>query len=101
MNKLLLFLFLFCTSASAAELHLITDNIQITLSDTPCSSGIVLALLKPEAHKFYQDGIVVVGGTTTKLCWRVSPDQQQVWIVDEDGEMTAIPITAFSPKKVI
>ena len=101
MNRLALLLSLCCASAGAAELHFNSGGTQAILFDTPCSSKIVLALLKPEAHKFYQNGTVTVNNVTTPLCWRVSPDQQQVWVVDEDGELAMVPIELFAPKESI
>lgn len=101
MRYLALLLALVATPVPAAELRLETDAVQATLLDTPCSSKIVLALIKPDAQKLYQNGTVTFGGITTPLCWRVSPDSKQVWVIDEDSETAMIPIEMFRPKASI
>jgi hypothetical protein len=98
MKFLLAVLFLVFSVASAAEMRLTTPDIDIVLLDTPCSSKIVLELLKSAAHPLYQNGAVSAFGRTVAFCWRVSPDGQFVWIVDEDGEQVQIPIAVFAEK---
>jgi hypothetical protein len=93
-------LFLFVLAgADAAEMRFESPELSVTLQDTPCSNASVLEMIKPESREFYQDGSVTVPGRTVKLCWRVAPSMQEVWIVDEEGEAVRIPITLFAPKQ--
>ena len=73
----------------------------VTLADTPCANETVRAFLRPEKHQFYQAGNWKFPERAYELCWRLSPDSQQIWIVDEEGEAVEILFGAFAPKEVI
>ena len=84
----------------AAEMVLVVDDIVVRLQDTPCDNEAVLAMLRPETHQFYQNGVATSGLERRVFCWRVSPDNQFVWILDEMGESPpGIPVEMFGPEK--
>ena len=87
------------SNSTAAEMRLTTPDIDIVLFDTPCSSKIVLDMLNPDRHPLYQNGNVTVPGRTVAFCWRVSPGGQEVWVVDEEGEIALIPTVMFTKEK--
>ncbi|MBU2249142.1 MAG: hypothetical protein KKD77_20515 [Gammaproteobacteria bacterium] len=88
--------------ASAPEMVLTVDDVVVTLHDTPCDNEAVLAMLKPETHQFYQNGVATFGVEKRAFCWRVSPDSQFVWILDEVGEYPpGIPVQMFVPADAV
>lgn len=101
MRYLVLLLALIGAPGFAADLEAVAGDTTITLLDTPCANQIVLEILQPEKHHLYQAGRVEFFGNTYELCWRVSPDQQRVWVVDETGGGAAILIGIFAPKETI
>mgnify|MGYP001588335154 CR=1 FL=1 len=106
MKRLILLLALVGTPAMGAEIvatfALMTGgNAVVTLTDTPCSNATVLTFLKPEKHQFYQAGNWKFPERAYELCWRVSSNNQQVWIMDEEGEAVQFPLGAFAPKESI
>lgn len=96
---MLVALFGFVAPASAAEMHLVGDDIEVVLTDAPCGNRSILAMLQPETRSFYQAGSVTVPAFTLPLCWRVSPDGEYVWIIDENGDTPpGIPIHMFKAR---
>ena len=83
-------------AVASEEMVLVGGNVEVRLKDEPCDNEAVLAMLRPETRQFYQSGVATFGDERRALCWRVSPDQQFVWILDEMGESPpGIPLQMF------
>lgn len=61
------------------------------LLETPCKQG-------PFLTRWLQ-GVMIWEGKRLKACWRIQTGQ--VAVLDEEGDVTSIPMTAFKRKEAI
>lgn len=80
--------------ASAAP-DLVASNGQdsVRISDKPCSSEVVLAILNPKYRELVRDAWAVVGGQPFRACWLV--DGSDAHLLYEDGDQGMVPLTDF------
>lgn len=78
---------------SIAQPHtFVLDGVQFTLAETPCSVGVVLAAIEPEARQHFQDGSVIFkNGSQRQFCWALDVNGL-VHIQDDEGEHVHIPL---------
>lgn len=88
---------LLSASVPAAERSATFDGgVVVTLYDTPCSNEKVLAMLKPEFRSQFQQGQAVFPNRTIELCWNASLQPGAIVIADEEGDVGAVPLSAFA-----
>ena len=63
------------------------DNAAVYLESTPCHM--------PESDKLLSGKVVFKDGRAVKLCWIF--DGNAVWIIDDDGNITAEDLARFKP----
>lgn len=77
----------------ADELVAKNGNDSVRLSDTPCSSELVLNRLKPQYRSELRNATAVVQGQTYKACWVV--EGRAAHLLYEDGDQGLIPLADF------
>jgi len=74
--------------------------VTMTLFDTPCERGLVLAQLKKEWHqKFQKAEAKLADGTILNLCWSGEGHPGYVFVLDENGISGNLPLELFAPSK--
>jgi len=74
--------------------------VTMTLFDTPCERGLVLAQLQKQWHKKFQKAEAkLADGTVMNLCWSGEADPGFVFVLDETGMHGSIPLELFAPTK--
>ena len=76
-------------------------RIVITLTETPCTNGIVAAMTRPDVLPLMRAGNMIYHGRALELCWIITPDGKWVMIVDEDRDVTPVRIESFEHKPSI
>ena len=90
---------LFCAAALLAapaladELVASNGNDSVRLSNTPCTSELVLNRLQPQMRGELRDAIAVVEGKTFKACWVV--EGHAAHLLYEDGDQGLVPRRDF------
>ena len=72
----------------------------ITLMKEPCAEPTVLEWLRPESHQFYFAGKYVASSEPVLICWRVSPDGEDVWLVNDRGQVRILPMAVFRDESI-
>jgi hypothetical protein len=89
----------FATQALAADDTSLTARIDsknyITIHTRPCTEEVVLSLVKKESRSMLLEAEMVYEGKRYIACWIAGPDGN-VYILDEDGDLTAVPLPMFS-----
>jgi len=69
----------------------------MTLHNSPCTDGKVLALIAVQVHKKYQDqfraGVMFYQGRIHQACWLA--DSGLVYVIDDAGDLSSMPQEAF------
>ena len=66
----------------------------VTLYEKPCTATAVLKHVKPGSANRLQRADMMYQGKPYKACWVGAPDGN-VYVVDEAGELSRIPMMAF------
>jgi hypothetical protein len=95
---------LFCAAAALAAAPALAEEViassgtdSVRLSDKPCTSQQVLALLEPSLRPALRDASAVVQGQLFKACWVVHGDAAH--LLYEDGDQGLIPLADFKIPK--
>lgn len=83
----------------AEELEVRSGDMAIRISNKPCTSKVVIEMLKPEVVGQFRRAEVRNAGKPTKGCWTM--DAQGVFIILENGDQGYIPPEAFKPVETI
>lgn len=83
---------LMAAGPASADWVMKTESGYVRLSDGPCHQEI-REQLKPEWQDAFRSGWVVFRGKDYKLCWLDNGGHYV--ILDEDGDVTAVPKSAF------
>jgi hypothetical protein len=75
----------------ADELVARQGNDSIHLSESPCTSQVVLNQVEPGAREAMHAASAVVGGQSFNACWRVVGSVAHV--IYEDGDQGLVPLT--------
>lgn len=75
------------------------NGVSVTLTDAACTNPIALRIIKSEWHSRFHAGTATFPNRTIALCWMITPDGRQVLLVDEEGDVTPVDITAFATPK--
>ena len=94
----------FVLTASAAkpptdELEVRSGDTVVRISSKPCTSKIVIEMLKPEVVKQFRQAELRNVGKPTKGCWTM--DSTGVFIILENGDQGYIPPESFKPVQTI
>lgn len=75
-------------------------KVRFTLSDKPCSRGLVLAMLQPVWKSQFQDGELYLHETraTVPMCWSGTVFPGYVFVIDENGNTGSVEADDFRPK---
>jgi len=94
--------------ATAAEYKATVDTvgfgpITVTITDAPCTVGLVLAQIPKEFHGAFQNGIVQGATLSRKMCWSAEVAVGELpaghlFLIDELGDTGRLPIEAFLPE---
>ena len=102
MRKLLACLLFVASSAYADGLLRVPGGDMIGFKESePCTHEKVLPHIKPEYRAMFRAAGALIGGKTYNACWAEHPqDPRVVYVVYEDGDISAIPRSAivFDPK---
>jgi len=72
--------------------------LKMTLFDTPCDRGLILAQMTKEWQKKFQRAEArLTDGTVLKLCWSGEARPGYAFVVDETGETGTLPLELFMP----
>ena len=81
------------------ELEVRSGDTVIRISSKPCTSKIVIEMLKPEVVKQFRQAELRNAGKPTKVCWTM--DSTGVYVILENGDQGYIPPEAFKPVQTI
>ena len=68
---------------------------RVTLFDSPCKNAVVLDRIKEEHQASFRAGRAENASEVRELCWKVTPDKQHVFVIDNTYEMGVIPLATF------
>lgn len=69
---------------------------KVSLYKRPCELPKVIASAAPEWRDKLQDGLLMYRGRHIKGCWALAGDGQ-VYFMDEEMDLSVIPVTEFRP----
>lgn len=83
----------------AVEVMIAKDSAgnSMTLHNSPCVDGKVLALIVAQVHPKYQTqfraGVMIYQGKVHQACWLA--DSGLVYVIDDSGDLSSMPQEAF------
>ena len=96
MRFVLALLIILCPPVLAADITgRFAGGVEVTLTDAPCTSALVLARIRADWHDRFKAGIVKLKDRALQLCWILSPDMKVI-LVDDEGGVTPIGVESFA-----
>jgi hypothetical protein len=83
-------------SAMAGELVARSGSDYVRITDKPCTTAEVLALLPADMHDKFQEATAQVDGKTFQGCWLMGQDER-VYLRYSDGDMGILRYSLFKP----
>lgn len=68
---------------------------ELRLSASACSHEGIRAQIRPEFVDKFKAAVAHVNGTTFQACWIAVPNEGAVYVIFEDGDQQAYPMSAF------
>jgi len=91
----LLIILLFAVSAYAASMVAKdAGGNMVWLYEGPCEVQVILDKINPELRPQFQRGDFLYRGKHLQACWAIGPDGL-VYVIDDDGDITKIPLHVF------
>ena len=88
------------SSSSYANDVLVSRDKKVHLFDTPCETPSILLRVTDEHQRELRAATLVFEGHLFKACWVVG-NHGMVFLLDEEGDVSRIPVDQFLPVRVM
>ena len=90
------FVLIFSTPAHGGMVAKDQQGNAIYLKETPCDVASVLAKVHADHHSKFRRADMLYQGKKHQACWAMGPDGK-VYVLDDVGDLTILPMQAFVP----